>query len=472
MGLGKGAATGWAFLAVLAMAQAQPAVVAPNGTDEQHHSSRSPRPGAGSSHLLSAEQESDDLAAQELAGAHPVDFYILHAMARNPGIQAARLQVEAMSHRVTQAASLQDPMVDVTGFPFFPAVPQTAAGRGQVNVMASQTIPWLGKLAARAHLAQAETDIAWAELVEAELDVVEAVKLAYYEVSYVEQAIDITEEVGQLLRDLILIAEAKFRTGAVSQQDVLRAQLERTDLVAQLIGLRQELRSAQARLARLLAAPPDTELGTVAEGSAENVPADVDRLRELAVRARPELDAQLGTVARDQHRVRLARLDYLPDLVLKAEWGAMTRSRALAGTADGIDDVGIGLALNVPLYRGRLQAGVREAQAQVASSLRRYDAKRDQTLEEVTDLLAQVHSHQDLVRLFRDDILPKAEQTFEVSRKAYEAGQTDFLQLIDNWRQLLRYQIARRRMEASLRQRLASLERAVGGQLVEAPRTP
>ena len=44
-------------------------------------------------------------------------------------------------------------------------------------------------------------------------------------------------------------------------------------------------------------------------------------------------------------------------------------------------------------------------------------------------------------------------------------GKTDFLQLIDNWRQLLRFQIMYQRLESQLQQTLASLDRVVGGQL-------
>ena len=79
------------------------------------------------------------------------------------------------------------------------------------------------------------------------------------------------------------------------------------------------------------------------------------------------------------------------------------------------------------------------------------------------DLFAQAQSQQDLLTLFSEDILPKARQTLEVSSRAYNTGEVDFLQLIDNWRQLLRYEISYRRLEASLRQTLAELERVVGG---------
>ena len=86
-------------------------------------------------------------------------------------------------------------------------------------------------------------------------------------------------------------------------------------------------------------------------------------------------------------------------------------------------------------------------------------------MQEVKDLLVQATSQKELIDLFRDDIIPKSDQTLRVSMSAYEVGKTDFLQLIDNWRQLLRFQIAYQRLESQLQQTIASLDRVVGGQL-------
>ena len=69
----------------------------------------------------------------------------------------------------------------------------------------------------------------------------------------------------------------------------------------------------------------------------------------------------------------------------------------------------------------------------------------------------------DLGAWFQKGIVPKSEQTLEVSLEAYRVGQTDFLQLLDNWRQLLRFQIMLSQQESQLRQTLSSLERVVGG---------
>ena len=74
----------------------------------------------------------------------------------------------------------------------------------------------------------------------------------------------------------------------------------------------------------------------------------------------------------------------------------------------------------------------------------------------------QATAQQELLSLFRTDIIPIAEHTLRVSIPAYTVGQTDILQLLDNWQDLLRAQIMQQRLEAQIRQSLASLDRVVG----------
>ena len=65
--------------------------------------------------------------------------------------------------------------------------------------------------------------------------------------------------------------------------------------------------------------------------------------------------------------------------------------------------------------------------------------------------------------LLREDILPKLQQTLELSRHDYNVGEIEFYQLIDDWRKLLRSQVNYHRLQASFSQSLAELERLVGG---------
>ena len=83
-------------------------------------------------------------------------------------------------------------------------------------------------------------------------------------------------------------------------------------------------------------------------------------------------------------------------------------SAGLSPVANGRDAFLLTAGLNLPVYRKRLDSSVRSAEAKAVSSAREYDSLRDGTLEEVTDLFAQAKSQQDMLQLFREDILPKA----------------------------------------------------------------
>ncbi len=399
-------------------------------------------------------------ASPDLEGPQPVDVYIRYALSQNPDIEAARKRVDAAAYRVPQAASLRDPMFGVTAFP---EPVQTAAGQQEVALTASQQLPWFGKLGTRAAAAEADTNVARAQLAAVELGVIEQVKQAYYELYFIQKAIRITEDNRKLLLDFVRVAEIKYRAGTASQQDVLRAQVELSNLDSQLIRLRQRIDSSQAKLARLLHVSPDTPVRALEQPPQEQIPQDLERLYRQAISGRPELHAQLAAVQRDHRKVDLARLQYYPDLTAGVTWIG-TSAAGLSPVANGEDPLLLGFSVNVPIYRKRLDAGVREAESRVVASTRQYDSLRDRTAESVKDLYAQATSQYDLVKLFRDDIIPKSQQTLEVSQAAYQVGDVDFLQLIDNWQQLLRFRIAYHRLESQLQQTLARLERVVGGQ--------
>ncbi len=394
-----------------------------------------------------------------LEGPHAVEEYVAVALANSPDVQAARQEVAARSSQVTVATSLPDPNLTTVAQP---APVQTAAGEFQFILNANQKFPWFGKLDARGAVAQAEVNSARADLVAVTLATATGVKKVYYELFYVQRAIQATEEERALLQQLRTVADTRYQTGQTSLQDVLRADLEISGIENSLIDLRQRKVAEQARLARLLNVPPQTRMEAEAELSPAMLGENLATLQSRAVAARPELHEALARVTRDRRAVDLARLDYRPDVTLGFAWIDVADA-GLAPSSNGQDAVLLTAGVNLPIYRRRLDAQVRSAEAGAMASARRYDALRAATLEEVTELVSTASSREEMLRLFDTDILPKARQTLEVSIDAYNVGEVDFLQLLDNWRQVLRYELGRHRLEADLRQALAGLEQAVGG---------
>ena len=68
--------------------------------------------------------------------------------------------------------------------------------------------------------------------------------------------------------------------------------------------------------------------------------------------------------------------------------------------------------------------------------------------------------------LYRDSLLPKAEQVLNVTQQAFAAGRSDFLAVIDAQRALLEFQLAYERARTDQALYLAEIEKLVGETLV------
>lgn len=393
----------------------------------------------------------------------PLDTYLRRALEQNPAIHSARYQLQAANARMVQAGSLDDPMLTVQGWPFFPYVPQTAAGLMTAELMVAQQVPWKGKLKARTAMVSEEVQAARAQLAVAELETIERVKHAYYELQSIQRTIRTIEQDRQALMELVRVATARYEVNQATQQEVLRLQTELSNVDMELARFNQELAAARAEMARLLHVSPETPFivdETVAPLSA---PQQIDHLYAQAIAVRPELQAQLAEIQRGRYAVELARLNYYPDPQFQVGWAEMTTRRALSPVADGLDMITVGMTINLPVYRARLEGAVREAEASVVAAARQYDALRDNTLQEVKRLFAQATAQQEMIGLLRESILPKTEQAYQVSVRGYQVGQVPFADLLSVWRDLLRYHVMLIRLETQFQQTLASLERVVGG---------
>ena len=150
-------------------------------------------------HAPAAAADAVNPVFSHLEGPHPVEEYIQFALGQNPDIQAARKRMEAFAHQVPVAASLPDPMLNLT---VQPEPVQTAAGPQEFMLSANQKLHWFGKLDTRAGVAESQTNVARAQLAAAELATVAKVKRAYYELYFIQQATSVTEAEQRLLGDI------------------------------------------------------------------------------------------------------------------------------------------------------------------------------------------------------------------------------------------------------------------------------
>ncbi len=401
--------------------------------------------------------------AQETAMAQ-LDSLVVEALERNPDLQAAEARWRMAEHKIVPAGSLDDPRLGfaLSNYPVDSFADDDTPMTGK-ELQLSQMLPFPGKLGSKK--AMAEQQAIWYRGLyeDARLQLVQQVKDAWYRIYFQQQAIAITRKNIGILEDFIRLTETRYEVGTGLQQDVLKAQVERSKLLDRLFNLQQQLTSSVADFNRLLNRPAATPLETPPGLEATPVEGDLQWFMQQARTNRPVFSAHQAMIDRYQAQRKLAKLDYYPDFNLWA--GYRLREEVMGDPAEGTDFVSAGVSINLPLWQGKRRAAVAEADSGVRMALQQLEDLGNRIDFMIADQYAQLEKNRDLVELFRTGIIPQAEQGFEASLAAYQVGDVDFLNLLDSLMTLYRYQIDYQRALSDHERSVAGLEAAVGRDL-------
>jgi len=406
--------------------------------------------------------------------------FIVVALENNPDIKAAEETARSKAERIVQVTALPDPMITTKTLP---EPVRTAEGDNFFILGISERFPVPAKLEQAGRIALEETRASLRRLQEVRLRVIAEVKRAYFQVYVLDKSIDITQENQRLLRGLIDVARAQVAAGRRPQDDVLRAQVELSNLEAELIALRQRRVTFAARLNELLDRSPTTVVPPPDGFDIRRADVRLDQLLATSADANPALRRLGHQIERDRHALELARLAYWPDFTLGFEWMYMeprdafrpppnptTGQRPVVSTMseDGTDNWAITFAFNLPIWFDKIKGGINEAKHRLLATRQEYAATQNRVEFQIEDALERVRAQRDLAALFDSTIIPQAQQTYQVSQASYIAGASDFLYVIDNWRKWLVFTIQYHRSLGELERSVADLEEAIGLSLPEA----
>jgi len=394
---------------------------------------------------------------------------VAFAQEHSPAIEAALRRYEAAAEIGPQVAALPDPRVT---YGVFITEVETRVGPQEQQVGLSQTLPSPGTLSQRRAQADRRAAAAHERLEATRLEVARRVTEAFVELAYLRRAVALTSENIDLLAQFERVARARYRVAAAGHPDVIRAQLELGRLEDRLRRLR-DLRAPQE-------ATLNAAMGRPARAPApwpETVPSRVLDLEDAAVleamaQDNPTLRALLEEVEAERIGTTLARKQSVPDLTLGVTYTVVDDAIAPNTPGSGDDPVLASVSMNLPVWRGKYNALVREA---VSRRLAAAGARADARTALEADAQRALFNHRDAhrrVMLFRDTLIPKASESLRASLTGFESGTTGFLDLLDTERTLLEFQLSLARARADRASALARLEALVGRPLPTREESP
>lgn len=382
----------------------------------------------------------------------------------NPEIAAARLDADAASARAEGAGRLPDPtftvFADQNRNRNGGVIPSTF---GNWTYTVQQTFPLGGRRGLQREVAAAEARQAMGRQRATEAELVRRVKMAFADLYQNVATARQTREIDRAVQQLVTLTESRYRQGLATQQDVLRAQLERNALTTTLIRLDGDRDRLKIRLNALLNRPPGSALAEPA--SLPSMPAagvlTITPLLERAQRANPTLAMQAAEIEGADANRRLVGRSWYPDLTVGL------------GAVDNAPSEGAGrrlsyeamVSVNVPLNWGLRDAQAREAAARASAARTRQGGAMVQIEAELRDALRALAALDQLAAQLVRRSEPQARLASQSALSGYTVGRVDSRTAIETHHQLLEVQTERQRVEAERRQRLADIEFWIGEEL-------
>jgi outer membrane protein TolC len=382
----------------------------------------------------------------------------------NPQIQGARQAWQAAKQVPSQVSTPPDPQF--TAQQVSVGSPRPFAGYSNSDFAYfglgfSQDIPYPGKLHLRGEVASRDADVVAQQYESMRRSVLAGIKSAYFQLAYLSKTLGILESDGQLLEQVEKAADARYRSGMGNQHDLLQAQLERTKLLLEITMHHLDVAKSQAHIKQLLnraQSSPDIVTADLAETPLAYT--FVELLSNTKTQ-NPEISGAQKMIEKRILQADLAHKDFYPDFNIQYMWQRTDPTQFRAYYM-------LSFSVRVPIYRNRKQRP-ELAQAEADLSRSRSDAE-SQTQQVAFELRTEYETAQkiaELLKIYRDGLLPQARTEFEAGVAAYQNNRQDFQALLTSFLDVLHLDEEYWQSIAERETALARLEQLTGMSLRE-----
>ena len=370
------------------------------------------------------------------------------ALARNPEILAARARLDAARGRTLQLKSRPEPqlLAGVEGAPL-PGL-KNEGDETEVRLGIEQTFEYPGKRSTREDIGRQGEAMASAELDRVGLLLAARVKRAYWKASFAGAAAAALERSSAQLEALLEDLQSKYRNGAASYADVLRARADKARLRNQVLEQAKEKRTAELELGELLGGAPDEPVVLQTALPFEPLQGDAAAMLD---RARATLPAfRLSALRMEQAAsiVKLAGLSRRPDF-LAGFFLPSLRTNAW----------GVSFGLTMPFLRpDRGKGAVMEASAEAEAARLGAEALERRVRTAVETAFVAAKAAEEQVHVYEKSLLRELGDELGIQLEYFRYGKTEAFSLLDLHRTFVLAQVEHLRALLLYNLALADLE--------------
>ena len=392
-----------------------------------------------------------------------VDQLVEEGLQNNPEILAAKKKWEVFKEKIPQAFALEDPMF---GFGII-NLPTNFSFKDEDMTMKefslSQKLPFPGKRPLMRAMAEKEAEAVSTEIQAKAHQVIKDIKAAYYELSHVYRAAGVIQRNKELLESFAKIAESRYSVGEGIQQDVIKAHVEVSKMVDELLMQAQRQKALEAKLNSLLNRPPETSVGKPEEVVYRKFPLTIGELQTMASEMNPTLKGMKKMIEAKERAYALAKREYYPDFNLKLAYGQRDKAPDGKNRFDMLTGM---MEINIPIfYKTKQDRKVAETKVDIQAAEAQYRAMKNEVLFMVTDMVSMIQRVERQLELYKTGIIPQASLQINSALSAYRVNKADFMTLLDSQMTLYKYELEYHQALTEYEKNVASLGAVIGKQL-------
>ena len=387
-----------------------------------------------------------------------VEGLLDYAREHNPELAATRYEADAATERVKPAGALPDPVLrtelfDITNQGTNKPASLLPSGVGSTRYLFMQSVPWFGKRDLQRKVAEAQAAEAYGQTAATWAELAGKIKSAYAMSSYLSGSTRLARETLALMNSLEKVAQTRYANGLGLQQEVIRAQIEQTDLQTELLELESEQHHVHVKLNNLLSRPAEAELAEPVRPWPAAVKLDHALLEEKLRARNPQLQVALSRI----NEAQTSR-----DLTYNNRYPGFTLGVAPNQNGSTVKSLDLMVEFNIPLQQESRRSQEREAEARLLASAARQDALLNQMLSELSESVSGLDTAQRTEATIAARLLPQAELSFQSALAGYQNGRMDFATLLDAQRQILKARQQHIKAQYETQLRMAEIERLIG----------
>jgi outer membrane protein TolC len=361
----------------------------------------------------------------------PLSQLLTEADANNPQMSAAGHRARAARQMAPQVSTLPDPKVTYQQFSVGSPKPfagYTNSDFSYIGIAGSQELPYPGKLRLRGQAAERNADTMQAEIELTRTGIADAVKADYIQLAYLQQTLGILRQNEGVLDQLIQDATAHYEVGQGMQQDVLQAQVQRTKIVREITMHHQQMGLLQAHLKGLL----NRDQGSADIVTEDQVETPLRRTSEellaMVRQNNPQIQVDTSSIRKDVAQLEAAKREGKPDFEIGYMYQNTDRKYR--------DYYMLTFDVRFPRKK-RVNAAIAEAAERRAESQQTLDAHLQQQLAEVRQGFIKATSNEELLKEYREGLMPQSDSAYRSTLSAYAASREQFVHVLTSFADIL-----------------------------------